>query len=61
MRAAAQLGSLLLFAALPLALVPLLLHAAGSDYLWDFRKEYLPAGRALLRRQLALSARARAS
>src|SRR6476659_5547382 len=47
-RAAAQLGSVVLFAALPLALVPLLLHAAGSDYLWDFRKEYLPAGRALL-------------
>ena len=33
---------------LPLALVPLLLHAAGSDYLWDFRKEFLPAGRAIL-------------
>jgi alpha-1,2-mannosyltransferase len=47
-RAAAQLGGVLLFAALPLALVPLLLHAAGSDYLWDFRKEYMPAGRALL-------------
>src|SRR6185503_19657612 len=47
-RAAAQLGSVVLFAALPLALVPLLLHAAGSDYLWDFRKEYLPAGRAIL-------------
>ena len=29
-------------------LVPALLHAAGSDYLWDFRKEFLPAGRAVL-------------
>ena len=41
-------ASVLLFAVLPLALVPLLLHAAGSDYLWDFRKEFLPAGRAIL-------------
>ena len=48
MRAAAQLGQVLLFAVLPLALVPLLLHAAGSDYLWDFRKEFMPAGRAIL-------------
>lgn len=47
-RAAAQLGQVLLFAVLPLALVPLLLHAAGSDYLWDFRKEFMPAGRAIL-------------
>lgn len=47
-RAAAQLGNALLFAALPLALVPALLHAAGADYLWDFRKEFLPAGRAIL-------------
>jgi alpha-1,2-mannosyltransferase len=47
-RAAAQLGNVLLFAALPLVLVPLVLHAAGSDYLWDFRKEFLPAGRAIL-------------
>jgi alpha-1,2-mannosyltransferase len=47
-RAAAQLGNVLLFAVLPLALVPALLHAAGHDYLWDFRKELLPAGRALL-------------
>jgi alpha-1,2-mannosyltransferase len=28
--------------------VPVLLHAAGPDYLWDFRKEFLPAGRAIL-------------
>ena len=47
-RAAAQLGSVLLFAVLPVVIVPLLLHAAGSDYLWDFRKEFLPAGRAIL-------------
>ncbi len=47
-RAAAQLASVLLFAVLPLVLVPVLLHAAGSDYLWDFRKEFLPAGRAIL-------------
>ena len=47
-RAAAQLGNVLLFAALPLVLVPLLLHAAGSDYLWDFRKAFLPAGSAIL-------------
>ena len=47
-RAAAQLGTVLLFAVLPLVLVPVLLHAAGSDYLWDFRKEFMPAGRAIL-------------
>ena len=46
--AAAQLGTVLLFAVLPLVIVPALLHAAGSDYLWDFRKEFLPAGRAIL-------------
>jgi alpha-1,2-mannosyltransferase len=46
--AAAQLATVLLFAVLPLVLVPVLLHAAGSDYLWDFRKEFLPAGRAIL-------------
>ena len=47
-RAAAQLGSILLFAVLPLVLVPALLHAAGSDFLWDFRREFMPAGRAIL-------------
>jgi hypothetical protein len=47
-RAAAQLGSVLLFAALPLVLVPLLLHAAGSDYLFDLRRVFLPAGSAIL-------------
>jgi alpha-1,2-mannosyltransferase len=47
-RAAAHLGTLLLFAVLPLVLVPLVLHAAGADYLWDFRKEFMPAGRAIL-------------
>jgi alpha-1,2-mannosyltransferase len=47
-RAAAQLGSLLVFAVLPLVLMPLLWHAAGADYLWDFRKAFLPAGRAIL-------------
>jgi hypothetical protein len=47
-RAASQLGTVLVFGALPLALVPLLLHAAGHDYLWDFRREFLPAGRAVL-------------
>lgn len=46
-RAAVQLANVLLFAVLPLVLVPLLLHAAGSDYLWDFRKAFLPAARAL--------------
>ena len=47
-RAAAQLANVLLFAVLPLVFVPVLLHAAGHDYLWDFRKEFLPAGRAIL-------------
>ena len=47
-RAAVQLANVLLFAVLPLVLVPLLLHAAGSDYLWDFRKAFLPAARALM-------------
>src|SRR5512141_1787275 len=47
-RAAAQLGTVLVFAVLPLVLVPALLHAAGHDYLFDFRKVFLPAGRAIL-------------
>jgi alpha-1,2-mannosyltransferase len=48
-RAAAQFSTVLFFGALPLVLVPLLLHAAGHDFLWDFRREFLPAGRAVLR------------
>ena len=47
-RAAAQLCSVLLFAVLPLVLMPAVLHAAGADFLWDFRKEFLPAGEAIL-------------
>jgi alpha-1,2-mannosyltransferase len=47
-RAAAQLCNVLLFGVLPLVFVPTLLHAAGGDFLWDFRKEFLPAGRAIL-------------
>ena len=48
-RAAAQFSTVLFFGVLPLVLVPLLLHAAGHDFLWDFRREFLPAGRAVLR------------
>jgi alpha-1,2-mannosyltransferase len=47
-RAAAQLGTVLVFAVLPLVLVPALLHAAGHDYLFDLRRVFLPAGRAIL-------------
>ena len=44
----AQLGSVLLFAVLPVVVLILVAHGAGADFLWDFRKEFLPAGRAIL-------------
>ncbi len=44
----AQLGTVLLFAVLPAVILPVVAYAAGGDFLWDFRKEFLPAGRAIL-------------